>query len=281
MTQLQAAGLEVAYVDGNTSDDDRRKAYGDLNKHYIDYLCNVQLVERGTDIPAIGCLQLCVAVASLKRLRQMLGRGSRFNLEKYPEKTDCVVIDHGGNIKRHEPYGFFEDDPPWSLDVTTKDPGEVGSRPTIECPKCQALYRGGRCAHCGYEPTSRERRGQGLEFDGSELVEVTRKKKTKPKVKSAEELMVSALYAAGKSRRNWKQCFKIFKDLCREQGTNYNVPKTVTIGKDEYARRYKMLRYNSEDIGRRVSILYPFVTGQHGGDYLIEDQETAEAPAGF
>ena len=275
MARLMAKGLRVEYVDANTPDEDRRKIFGYLGKHYIDYLCNVQIVDRGTDIPAVSCIQLAVAIASLKGLRQKIGRGSRFDLEKYPDKQDCIVIDHGGNIKRMAPYSFFEDDPPWSLDITTKDPGEVGARPTIECPKCQALYRGGKCAHCGYEPTSRERRGQGLEFDGSELKEVTRKEKKATKVKSAEELMVSALYMAGRSGRTWRQCFGIFKGLCEKQGTNYRVPKTVTVKE----HRYKMLRYDSDDSGARVSMLYPFVANRgHGGDYLIRESAPVGEP---
>ncbi len=275
MTQLEKAGLRVEYVDGNTPDEDRRKIFSDLDRHYIDYLCNVQVVERGTDIPAIACVQLCVAVGSLVRLRQLIGRGSRFNAKDYPDKTDCVLIDHGGNIKRHEPYGFFEDDPPWSLDITTKDPGEVGARPTIECPKCQAIYRGGKCSHCGYEPTSRERRGQGLEFDGSELQEVIRQEKTKPKVRTAEELMVSALYAAARSGCFWKQCFQIYKKSCEKQGTPHNVPRTVEVA----GHRYEMLRYGSGDAGRKISILYPFfLNGEHGGDYLIQEPAPVGEP---
>ena len=270
MAQLQDAGLNVEYVDGNTPDDKRRQIFTWLNNHEIDYLCNVQVVERGTDIPAIACIQLCVAVASLKRYHQLIGRGSRC----HPEKTDCVLIDHGGNIKRHGPYGFFEDDPPWSLDITTKDPGEVGARPTIECPKCQALYRGGLCRNCGYEPTPRERRAQGLQFDGSELKEVTRKEKKETKAKSAEELMVSTLYMAGRSGRTWRQCVGIFKGKCEKQGSNYRVPRTVTVG----GHRYEMIRYGSDDSTRRVSMLYPFVNGEHGGEYLVEDTETSGAP---
>jgi superfamily II DNA or RNA helicase len=269
--QLEEAGLRVAYVDGNTPDDERRLIFGWLNNHEIDYLCNVQVVERGTDIPRIGCVQLCVAVASIVRWRQLIGRGSRV----HPEKTDCIALDHGGNIKRLEPYGLFEDDPQWTLDITTKDPGEVGARPTIECPKCQALYRGGLCRNCGYEPTPRERRAQGLQFDGSELKEVTRKEKKETKAKSAEDLMVAALYAAGRSGRTWKQCFRIFKTKSEKQGSNYRVPRTVTVR----GNRYEMLRYGSEDSGRRVSILYPFtVNGQHGGEYLVEDRESVDAP---
>lgn len=269
--KLEAAGLRVAYVDGNTPDEERRKIYRWLNRHHIDYLCNVQVVERGTDIPAIGCVQLCVAVGSLVRYRQMIGRGSRFDLKKYPDKRDCIVLDHGGNVARHK---FFEDDPPWTLDITTKEPGEVGARPTIECPKCQAIYRGGKCRHCGYEPTPRERKSQGLEFDGSELKEVTRKEQKETKPKSAEGLMISALYMAGRSGRTWRQCVGIFKGMCEKQGTNYRVPRTVTVG----GHRYDMIRYGSDDSNRRVSVLYPFTNGQHGGNYLVQESIAAEAP---
>ncbi len=271
MVQLEEAGLRVAYVDGNTPDDERRLVFGWLDKHEIDYLCNVQVVERGTDIPAISCVQLCVAMASVVACRQKIGRGARFNALKYPAKKDCVVIDHGGNTKR---LGLFEDDPQWTLDITTKDPGEVGVRPMIECPKCRAIYRGGLCRNCGYEPTPRERRAQGLQFDGSELKEVTRKEKKETKAKSAHDLMVDALYKAGRSGRTYRQCAGIFGTLSKKQGSNYRVPRHVTVG----GHRYKMIRYGSDDSNRRVSVLYPFVTGEHGGAYLVEDTEPSGAP---
>jgi len=263
--ELEAAGLRVDYVDGETDDDERRRMFRRLNNHETDYLCNVQVVERGTDIPRIGCVQLCVATGSVVRYRQLIGRGSRV----HPAKTDVVILDHGNNVAR---CGFFEDDPPWSLDVTTKDPGEAGTRPTIECPKCQAIYRGGRCSNCGYEPTPGERRAKGLQFDGSELKEVTREKKASA-VRSAEDLMISALYKAGKSGRTWRACCGIFKGLNRDQGTSYRVPSTVVVG----GHRYRMLRYGSPDSGRRVSALYPFTVsrGAHGGDYLVQEAATS------
>ena len=267
MEKLSAAGLKVGYVDGETPDDERKKIFRALNEHWIDYLCNVQVVERGTDIPRIGCVQLCVAVGSVVRYRQMIGRGSRV----HPEKTDCLVLDHGGNVLRH---GFFEDDPQWSLDITTKEPGEQGTRPTIECPKCQAIYRGGKCRSCGYEPSHTERRGQGLEFDGSELKEVKREEEKPVQVRSAESLMISAIYMAGKRGRTWKQACGIFRSLCEKQGTSDKVPSTVTVG----GHRYRCPRYGSDDSNRRVSQLFPFTVGQHGGEYLIPETETAGAP---
>lgn len=266
MRELSEAGLRVAYIDGDTPDDDRKSLFRSLNEHRIDYLCNVQVVERGTDIPRIGCVQLCVAIGSLPRYRQMIGRGSRC----HPEKSDCIVLDHGGNVTRH---GFFEDDPHWSLDTTTKEAGEQGTRPTIECPQCQAIYRGGKCASCGYEPSRTERRSQGLEFDGSELKEVKRtERQEKQSVKSPADLMVSALYKAGRSGRTWKQAVGIYKRLNQLQGTNHRVPKTVTVG----GRTYRMIEYGSLDSGRKVSTLFPFVVGGSGGTYRVQESEITE-----
>lgn len=247
MGKLSEAGLRVAYVDGETSDESRKRIFWELNEHRIDYICNVQVIDRGTDIPRIGCVQLCVAIGSVVRYLQMIGRGSRI----HPAKTDCLVLDHGGNVHRH---GFFEDRHEWTLDITTKDPGEAGTRPTIECPNCSAIYRGGKCKQCGYEPTPKERKSQGLEFDGSELKEVkpSDKKKT---VKSAHDLMVSCLYRAGKSGRTWKQAVGMFYGESKKQGTNYRVPKMVTVAGQDY----EMLRYGSLDCGRRVADLYPFI----------------------
>ena len=82
--KLADAGLRVDYVDGETDDVIRQRIYWQLNNGSLDYLCNVQVVERGTDIPRIACVQLCVAIGSVVRYRQMIGRGSRV----HPEKTE-------------------------------------------------------------------------------------------------------------------------------------------------------------------------------------------------
>ena len=262
-TLLAEAGLRVAYVDGETPDDERKTLFDSLNEHRIDYLCNVQVVERGTDIPRISCVQMCVSVASVTRWRQMIGRGSRC----HPDKTDCLVLDHGGNLKRG--MGFFEDDPKWTLDISTKDPGEAATRPKIECPNCSAIYRGGKCNSCNYEPTPTERKSQGLEFDGVELKEVTRDSNVTQDRKTPEQLMVSSIYRAGKSGRTWRQCVGIYMSENKKQGTNHRVPKTITVG----GYKYRMLRYDSLDSGRRVAALFPFVNGSHGGDYLAAKPE--------
>lgn len=166
--------------------------------------------------------------------------------------SNCYVIDHGNGIERH---GFFEDSIPWTLDWSERPSKDHVARPKIECPKCSAVYRGGRCSHCGYEPNKGERRSQGLEFDGSELKEVKKKERAKPGPQSCEEIMVSALYASGRSGRTWKQALAIAYSKAKQQGIQFKVPKRFEVG----GRVYKPVPYGSTDGSRRVRDLYDFV----------------------
>ncbi len=245
---LCKAGIKAEYVDGETDDDRRQSLYKWLNNGTIDYLCNVGVVERGTDIPRVGCVQMCTAVGNVVRWLQMIGRGSRV----HPDVPDCLVLDHGGGIAKH---GFFEDSIPWTLDWSERPSKEHVARPKIECPRCQAVYRGGKCRSCGYEPSTGERKSQGLEFDGAELKEVKRKEKSESKPQSCEQIMVSALYACGKSGRTWKQALAIAYSKARSQGMRFKVPKKFEVG----GRVYKPVPYGSTDSSRRVRDLYDFV----------------------
>jgi hypothetical protein len=120
---------------------------------------------------------------------------------------------------------------------------------------CQAVYRGGRCKHCGYEPSRGERRSQGLEFDGAELQEVKKKERSKSGPQSCEQIMVSALYASGRSNRTWRQALAIAYAKAKSQGTQFRVPKRFEVG----GRVYKPVPYGSPDSSRRVRDLYDFV----------------------
>ena len=247
MAILRAEGVDAHYVDGDTPDDERRELFSGLDKGYYPYLCNVFVVERGTDIPAVSCIQICTAIGSRVRYLQMIGRGARFS-----EGNDCLVLDHGGNVTRH---GFWEDDIPWTLDVTTKASNDHEARPTIECPQCNAIYRGGKCMVCGYEPTPVERRAKGLEFDGTELKEYDPKKERKQKkTVDPESVFVSCLYRAGRSRRTWKQAVGMFYTELENHGVRHRVPKTFTVSGIEY----KSLQYGDKDGVRQVSKLFPF-----------------------
>lgn len=256
MSLLLNAGIRAAYVDGETPDEERRDMFCDLNEGRLDYLTNVGVIERGTDIPRVGCVQMCTVVGNVVRWKQMIGRGSRI----HPSISDCIVLDHADNIRR---LGFFEDDVQWSLDWGERPAKTHETRATVECPGCNAIYRGGQCRQCGYEPTKRERKSQGLEFVGGELQEVKRKDaKPKGEPKSNEQLMVAALYAAGKSGRTFQQAIHIARSAAEKQGTTFTVPAFFEIA----GTRYKPVPYGSRYANIKVAESYGVTVGRTSAD---------------
>lgn len=129
MELLRANGVDAHYVDGETSDEERQSLFKRLNSGEIEYICNVGVIERGTDIPRVGCVQLCTAIGSVVRYRQMVGRGSRV----HPDVPDCIVLDHANSIKKH---GFFEDDIAWTLEWGERPAKTHEPRATVTCPSC-------------------------------------------------------------------------------------------------------------------------------------------------
>lgn len=254
-SMFRAAGVNAVYLDGETPDEERLQMFADLNDGRIDYIANVGVIERGTDIPRIGCVQMCVFVGSIVRWLQMIGRGSRV----HPLVEDCIVLDHGDGVEKG---WFFEDSVNWSLEWGERPAKTHQAAPTIQCPKCGLSYRGGKCK-CGYEPTKRERKAQGLEFIGGQLEEVKRKKQTKEKkAKTNEQLMVAALYMAGRAGLNFGQAWKIARDAAAKQGTVFVTPAFVDIG----GSRYKTVPYGSDDTKRKVKLTYGVTVGNHSSE---------------
>jgi len=225
-----------------------------MNSGGLQYICNVGVVERGTDIPRVGCVQMCTAVGSIVRWRQMIGRGSRV----HPAVPDCIVIDHGGNISRH---GFFEDEVLWSLDWSKRPSKEHSPQASVACPACAAMYRGGRCPCCGYEPKKKELLAQGLLFDGSELKEVKAKSgsTTELKKKSNEEILINCLYRAGKSGKNFKQALGMAYKTAENQGTQFRVPKRFTVA----GKVFESIPRDDAGSTLRVAKSYPFTVGDY------------------
>lgn len=250
---LLNAGIRAEYLDGNTPDDERHRMFDMLSGGYLDYICNVGVIERGTDLPCVSCIQLCTAIGTVVRYRQMIGRGSR----THPNKQDCIVLDHGGNVMRH---GFFEDDVEWTLDNTQATVRVPADRPPVQCPQCDAIYRGGKCRYCGYEPPKKRLRPKKLTFNGTRLQEIQKgRRRQSGSSKTPEQIMISALYAAGRSGRTFRQAVAIAYKTAAKHGVRFHVPRTVTVA----GRTYTMLPKGSLDSGRYVSDLYPFTVGRH------------------
>ena len=145
---LTKLGADCGFVCGDTPtrerDDILKRFRGDDSKTLLQatplrFLANSDLLTIGFDAPRIDCVVLLRPTMSPGLYSQLVGRGFRLA----PGKTDCLILDFGGNILRHGPVD--------AIKVETRDTGN-GKAPAKECPACQAVIAAGYslCPHCGY-----------------------------------------------------------------------------------------------------------------------------------
>ena len=148
------SGKECAIVTGDTSPGERAEILtrfkgefvpADLfgtPKPQLKFLANVNVLTTGFDAPNTDCVVLLRPTNSAGLLIQMIGRGTR--LSPHTGKTDCLVLDYGGNILRHGPVDM----------IKVKEPGagKGGDAPAKKCPQCLALIHAGyaACPECNY-----------------------------------------------------------------------------------------------------------------------------------
>src|SRR5574344_2693810 len=153
--KIQAfSGKECAIVTGDTSPAERAEIIDRFKgkvipadlfgtpKPSLKFLCNVNVLTTGFDAPNTDCVVLLRPTNSAGLLVQMIGRGTRLSPET--GKTNCLVLDYGGNIMRHGPVDM--------ISVTDRTPGN-GDAPAKKCPQCLALIHAAyqKCPECGYE----------------------------------------------------------------------------------------------------------------------------------
>jgi DNA repair protein RadD len=141
------SGRECGFVCGDTPGLERELLLQRFKAGELKYLANINVLTTGFDAPIIDCVVMLRPTNSPGLYYQMVGRGFRL----HPEKTDCQILDYGGNIIRHGPVD----------DLKLKEPDQGnGEAPAKECPECQALIHAAYaiCPECEYEfpPPERE-----------------------------------------------------------------------------------------------------------------------------
>jgi DNA repair protein RadD len=108
---------------------------------HLKYLVNVNVLTTGFDAPNVDCVVLLRPTASAGLYAQMVGRGFRL----HETKTDCLVLDYGGNILRHGPID--------AIQIKDKKGQASGEAPMKECPKCFTVLHAAvmQCTDCLYE----------------------------------------------------------------------------------------------------------------------------------
>lgn len=132
-------GVECGFVSGETPTPERDATLKAFRDGKLRFLCNVNVLTTGFDAPNIDCVVMLRPTLSAGLYYQMVGRGFRL----HPGKTNCLVLDFGGNVLRHGPVDA----------IRLQDrAGGSGEAPAKECPECHAVIAAGfaTCPQCGY-----------------------------------------------------------------------------------------------------------------------------------
>ena len=156
--RFNSLGVMAAVFTSNTTPDERKQLLDEYRKpnSMIRILISVEALAKGFDVPDVECVADCRPLRkSLSTAIQMWGRG----LRSHPNKKDCLLLDHSGNIVRfkkdfEEIYfnGLDQLDTGETLDKTIRK-DEDESKDSA-CPSCgyKPFYK--RCMSCGHERTS-------------------------------------------------------------------------------------------------------------------------------
>lgn len=140
---LRNRGVEVASVFGDTPNEQRDEITRRYRSGDLRCLVNCAVLTTGFDAPATDLIAMMRPTMSAGLYVQMAGRGMRIA----DGKTNCLVLDFGGNVDRHGPIDLIK--------PKDKSPGGGADFvvPMKTCPRCKtivvAMVR--ECGECGYE----------------------------------------------------------------------------------------------------------------------------------
>lgn len=187
-------GVASEHVDAMTPQDGRQAIFERFKNGITQVLTNCTLASIGFDLPELDCVVFARPTKSLGLYLQMLGRG----LRPAHGKSDCLVLDHAGNVHRHGP---ATDDRYWTLhgryaldEQRTKEAKEKKKSAgvvSITCPICKCVFEGSRqCPSCGFWFPNK---AKAVETRDGQLVEIT----SHPANDSKEQRMRFFLELAG------------------------------------------------------------------------------------
>ena len=133
-------GERVGLVTGDTLSIERVTTLADFKAGGLRWLVNCDVLTTGFDAPCIDAIAILRATMSPGLFAQIVGRG----LRKHDKKTECLILDFGGNIARH---GSI-DDPNYGR--ATPGSGSGGSG-------VEKNGRGKECLNCGIDVPSSDK----------------------------------------------------------------------------------------------------------------------------
>lgn len=159
--RFKEAGIPAATFTAHTREKERTELLEEFSKPdpSVRVLVSVEALAKGFDVPDVGCvIDARPLRKSLSTAIQMWGRGLRSSSKT--GKTDCILLDHSGNIQRflkdfEEIYhnGFRSLDMSEKLDSNArKDEGEFAPG---KCPQCGHMPYYSHCTTCGFQKPTR------------------------------------------------------------------------------------------------------------------------------
>lgn len=145
--QFNEQGVMAAVFTSHTPDAERESLLKEYRKpdSALRVLVSVEALAKGFDVPDVGCVIDCRPLRkSLSTAIQMWGRGLRSSPDS--GKTDCILLDHSGNILR-----FREDFEAFYFNgLDTLDDGDRLDKAVRKEPEQDKSPKG--CPSCGYRP---------------------------------------------------------------------------------------------------------------------------------
>lgn len=139
---VRARGHSCEVITGETETMVRQAIIGRFRRRELAALASCDVLTTGFDAPIVDVLAIVRATQSVSLYQQIVGRGMRIA----DGKTDCIVLDYGGNVARHGPV----DNVVVRERATKKGDGEA---PTKTCATCCAEQPAAArvCSECDSE----------------------------------------------------------------------------------------------------------------------------------
>lgn len=189
--QFVEAGVMASVFTSLTTPTEREHLLREYRKpnSTLRVLVSVEALAKGFDVPDVGCVVDCRPLRkSLSTAIQMWGRGLRASPET--GKTDCILLDHSGNILR-----FAEDFTEIFFDGLNKlDDGEKLDK-KVRAEDEQTEKKA--CPSCGYRPFARRCMACGFEIQSAALIE--------HQAGEAREVMLGKRKLADDKKHLWAQ----------------------------------------------------------------------------
>ena len=135
-------GQDVGLVTGETHAMERQRVLSDFRNGTLRWCVNVDVLTTGFDAPGIDAVAVLRATMSPGLFAQIVGRGLRIA----EGKTDCLILDFGGNLQRH---GALDAD---DYGVSKPRNTDGSEAPSKVCPKCrnEVYLSAVKCPECGH-----------------------------------------------------------------------------------------------------------------------------------